>query len=237
MFTHHKIGQKQKQRKNTLLFITWLFLFLFGLLTTMNCNVRADNATILSPWDIFVVTANGNADFIEIVTKKEINAGTTIYLSDNAWKADNTRRTWEWTIIFTSITTIPAGTVISIENPHTNSPTIIPNTLGTVSRNGNFDLATAGDQILIYQWTLWDPNPSRIYGFGFATANSWITSWSPSVNNSYLPWSLSTGSSAFAFTPWARKSVQYSCTNRALFSDTFVDDFHNISNWEGNTDA
>ncbi len=235
MFKSYKIWKRKKENK--LLLFLWIILFVFGLIVNMSYKVSADSTTTLGPWDIFVVTANINPDFFEFLVRKELNSGTVIYFTDNAWSGNNTWRTWEWTITFTSTTTIPAGTVISINNPVPWSPNITQNTLGIVSKNGSFDLATAGDQILIYQWTLGDPNPSWIYGFGFAIATSWITSWSPTTNNSYLPWPLSIGSSAFAFTPWTRKSVQYSCTNRALFSDTFVDDFHNIANWEGNTDA
>ncbi len=99
------------------------------------------SGTSLSAGDIYIVTANTNPDFFEFLVRKDLDTNTEIHFSDNAWKEDDTRRTGEGTITFTSTTTIPAGTVISIENPHTSTPTIIQNTLGTVSRNGNFDLA------------------------------------------------------------------------------------------------
>ena len=115
----------------------------------MNCSVRADNATTLSPWDLFVVTVNGDPDFIQIVTKKEINAGTTIYLSDNAWSEDNTRRTWEWFITMNITSTVPAWTVLSLIWTDKPSPSLVESQYGTLTRNWSFNLAVNGENILI----------------------------------------------------------------------------------------
>ncbi|HRU50008.1 MAG TPA: hypothetical protein P5155_00735 [Candidatus Absconditabacterales bacterium] len=200
MFTHHKIGQKQKQRKNTLLFITGLFLFLFGLLTTMNCNVRADNATTLNPGDLFVVTVNGDPDFIQIVTKKEINAGTTIYLSDNAWSEDNTRRKTEGFITMNITSIVPAGTILSLQGIDGSSPSLVESQYGNLTRTGTtqgFNLATAGDNILIYQGNSHDDtNSNFIYGVGFGTTSPRITTGNPTANNSYLPSNLVLGTNS-----------------------------------------
>ncbi|HPC34570.1 MAG TPA: hypothetical protein PLP73_02820 [Candidatus Absconditabacterales bacterium] len=166
----------------------------------MNCNVRADNATTLNPGDLFVVTVNGDPDFIQIVTKKEINAGTTIYLSDNAWSEDNTRRKTEGFITMNITSIVPAGTILSLQGIDGSSPSLVESQYGNLTRTGTtqgFNLATAGDNILIYQGNSHDDtNSNFIYGVGFGTTSPRITTGNPTANNSYLPSNLVLGTNS-----------------------------------------
>lgn len=209
-----------------------------GTTTIVNNTITIDRSSLrLSPWDIVIVTANANPDFFEFLVRKHLNAGTIIYFSDNGRNESNAWRTWEWAIIFTTTTSIDAGTIISVQWTDTSSPSLIQNTLGTVSKIDNFDLAVNWDNILVYQWDSYNtPTPIFIYGFGFSISTSWITSGSPTANTSYLPWSLNIGNSAFAYIPWTHKSTQYTCHNTALLSDTFVNDIHTLAYRTGNTD-
>lgn len=192
--------------------------------------------TQLYPWDIFIVTVNTNPDFFEFLVRKNLESGTVIYFTDNAWDSDKTRKSNEGSISFTASENIQAGTTLSVVWTQWATPSLMQTTLGTIIKNGSFDLAGGGDQILVYQWISYnDPNPSRIYGIGLAVWTSRIIDWVPSTHTSYLPSGLNKWTSAFEHTITSHKSIQYNWTNTDFWNENFVSDFHNIANWTWNT--
>ena len=71
--------------------------------------------TDISQWDLVIVMSNvSTPDSFSFVSKIDISSGTIIYFTDNARSGDNTRRSWEGTLTFTSTQDIPAATVITI---------------------------------------------------------------------------------------------------------------------------
>lgn len=207
-------------------------------------SVHTYAQTVLVPGDIFITTINTNPDYIEFVSRVSITTGTVIYFSDNAWRWDNTRRTGEWNLVFTATNLIPTGTILWIHGADSAIPVntyVSPTWFANISRVPlilGFDLSTAGDQILLYQWSaVADPSPSFIYWISIAINNWWITSWNPSVNNSYLPSTLHVWTSAFLFTPAVRKSIQYRCSNRNMSSSSFWTGLYSTScwSWSNNT--
>ena len=146
---------------------------------------------------------------------------------------DDTRRTWEWTIVFTSTTIIPAGTVISVQTPEI-TPTLIQNTLGTVSRINSFNLAINGDNILIYQWNSYDdPNPSFVYWIGFWTISPRINTSDPGANKSYLPSSLTLWENTLNYNK-THRNIQYTCAIRWIYNENFNTYITDITNWTWN---
>ena len=218
--------------KTLLSILSWLLFLWYGGATT-----------IFSPGDIFITTININPDYIQFVSRIDITTGTTVYFTDNAQSS-----TWawlmnEWSLSITANKIIPAGTIISIHGAESTTPAntyILPAWLATITRNPNsaasFNLATDGDQIIIYQWTmLSDPNPSFIYGISVGIASWWITSGIPTANTSYLPANLTLWIHAFSYTPASHKSIQYSCSNRDMTDPNFWINLYTTSCWSWNT--
>lgn len=201
---------------------------------TINNAITIDRSSLrLSPGDIVIVTANAHPDFFEFLVNKQLDPGTVIYFSDNAWQEDDSRRTWEWTIVFTSTTIIPAGTVISVQTPEI-TPTLIQNTLGTVSRINDFNLAVNGDNILIYQWNSHDdPNPSFVYWIGFWTTSPRINTSDPGTNKSYLPSSLTLWENTLNYNK-THRNIQYTCAIRWIYNESFNTYITDITNWTWN---
>lgn len=201
----------------------------------INDTITIDRSSLrLTAWSVVIVTANTNPDLFEFLVYRTIPSWTTIYFSDNARSGDNTRRTTEGNIVFTSTTDIPAGTIVSIQGTDTAIPTIMQAWLWSVSKTGDFNLAANGDNIIVYQWDYANtPTPIFIHGFWFWSANPWIVSWAPTANISYLPATLSLWTNSINYDT-SHRNTQYLCTNRAMLSNTFVTDIHNKINWAGN---
>lgn len=119
------------------------------------------------------------------VALADIPANTQISFTDNGWNA--TTQQWrpnEGTIVWTHTELVSKGTCITLSintSPYSA-------TLGTVTTNTNFSLATAGDQILAYEGTTApSTNDASIWLYGFSTEN-WV--WGDNSNTSDLPTAL-----------------------------------------------
>jgi len=143
----------------------------------------------LNPGDIVFVAANADApDTFAFVPLVDITAGTVIHFSDNSraatgtafsdWRRNATGEFSEAPVYsYVAPTNISAGTKISVAD--------------TTHFMG---FATAGDTLLAFQGSLY--NPEFIAGIGWSSTDAFITSGSATSNNSYLPSTLSLGSSA-----------------------------------------
>jgi LPXTG-motif cell wall-anchored protein len=220
----------------------------------LNNTTRATSA--LSPGDIYIVTVNSDASYspatpnsngFDFVSKVDLDPGTVIYFTDNGW--DNTTSFWrsggEGLVRYTvPAGGISAGTVVRYDDslipslPSSGSGTWdmydINNdgtiSLSTIASNG-FDPATGGDNILVFQGSAASPN--FIFGIGWSTATTWISSGSPTSNNSYIPPALSIGGGTIV-SLGSTDNYQYKCTATGVFSSSFAVSLQNVANWNSN---
>jgi hypothetical protein len=216
---------------------TFLKSLVFVLFAVLFFGIKGEvSATSLAPWDIFVVTVNSNPDTVEFVSRVNMITGTKIYLSDDARTSTGTWRNTEWYITFISSVLIPRGTIIRLTWLELASQFVFPSWAWTVTKNGSFDLSTAWENILMYQWTTYNQvSPSFLYWLWFWYGITWISSWTPTSNNSYLPSPLNFGQSAISLS--SNRNVQYNCSNTALLDPSFVTAIHSVSNRNSGTVA
>ena len=218
--------------KNT--FLKSLILILFAALFF---GIKGEaSATSLAPWDIFVVTVNSNPDMVEFVSRVNMITGTKIYLSDDGRTSTGAWRNTEWYITFISSVLIPRGTIIRLTWLELASQFVFPSWAWTVTKNGTFDLATIWENILMYQWTTYNQvSPSFLYWLWFWSGTTWISTWTPTSNNSYLPSPLIFGQNALSLS--SNRNIQYNCSNTALLDPSFVTAIHSASNRNSGTVA
>ncbi len=205
------------------LIVSILFIWTIG-------NIYVNAQTNLSAWDLIITTINAdNPDFFEFMSRVDIETGTIIYFSDNARSWNNTRRTTEWNIKYTSPWLITAWTKIYFEGWfQTTYPTIW-------EMSWWFDISAAGDNIIVYQWNLYnDPTPNFLYGVWLGWPSTWIISGSPTANNSYLPAWLSLWNTAFSYN---YDNIQYGCSNLWIWSSDFLSVVSDSANrlWDDTT--
>lgn len=168
------------------------------------------SATTLNAGDIafsgYISSIGDNTqDRFSFVLLRNIGAGTSINFTDNSWLDNNTFRTGETTITWTSNAAYPAGTEITIQDL---SATLANgNSAGTVTGSG-LSLSTTGDQILAYRGLAASPTfisaiHMNVYVAGppindpvTTTAAAWDGTNSNNTNASSLPTGLTTGTSA-----------------------------------------
>lgn len=103
-----------------------------------------------------------------------------------------------------------------------------------MTRNGGFNLAVNGDNILIYQWNTYnDPNPNFVYWVGFWSTKPRIDTLDTNADNSYLPSNLTLWESALNYNV-THQNIQYTCVNRWMYNENFAADITDITNWTWN---
>lgn len=194
--------------------------------------------TALAPNDVVIVTANGDSGYssnaclngpdsnaIDILLRADIGSGTVIHVTDNAWNGTALLSN-EGTATFTAATDMPAGSVLRYTDCESQTPGS-----GWV-RSGGFDVSVSGDTLLVYQGS--SASPSFLYGFGFRS-NSWISSGSPTTNNSWVPNQL-TAVAEDAVNQMASNNLrnyQYLASGGyGIYSDSFLADIKNFTNWD-----
>jgi len=144
----------------------------------------------LDPGDIAVIGYEGDSpDWFSIVLLVDIPEGTVVYFTDNGFNDSGALNATEGTIAWT----VPAGglTAGSVVNFSGDTWSVDQ---GSVTVSGGFNLAAAGDQIIVYQGS--SSSPSFIY----AISNmSWVTSGTITSNTTYLPTGLVDDLTAFDF--------------------------------------
>lgn len=163
----------------------------FAILTWMAMmsplTVRAD----VNPGDIAIIAyQSDDPDEIAFVALAPINAGEAIRFTDDGWLSSGSFRVNEGGIQFTAPSLIPAGTVVTRENPFTADGWIVNNAgLGS----GGFLLAaSAGDQIFAFQGDA--ATPSLLFGLNY-NSSGWVAT-ATSSNNTALPAALIDGQTA-----------------------------------------
>jgi hypothetical protein len=147
-----------------------------------------------------------DSDEFAFVALSNIDAGTVINFTDNAWDgslATPALTTNENTIVWTAPAGgVTAGTIVTFQNT-------VGFSAGTYT--GSYSGAsTSGDQLIAYTGTA--SNPTFLYAL---TSNTWISSGSPSSNTSWLPTGLVNG------------------TNARDFSSEIDDQYYNVASVSG----
>ncbi len=156
------------------------FLMLFVAL----CSFSSLNAqTTLKAGDVAIIAMNSAAstvakktfDFVPLV---DIQAGTVINFTDAPF-TDSGLKNSEGIWTYTAPTDVPAGTPIHFGGVAGS---------GWTKTDAGFNLASGGDNILVFQGD--KTSPTFIYGVGFAKGASWVTG-TPDSSNSKIPTGLS----------------------------------------------
>jgi len=182
--------------------------------------------TTLSPGDLMMVTVNAdgsdNFDFVPLV---DLEAGTIINFTDNAWVTSSTALTTnEGTLVYKASGSVSKGTVVSY-----------PGSTGGewLSGGGSFNCATSGDNILAYQGN--SNSPTFIYGIGWAISSPWP--YNSNTNTSDIPSNLSAGAYTIVSLGTA-DNYQYSTSNGTSGSPLELRELiSNPNNWNGNSSA
>lgn len=95
----------------------------------------------------------------------------------------------------------------------------------------SFDPATGGDNILVFQGA--STSPTFVYGIGWSAATTWISTGSPSTNNSYIPTGISAAANTVV-TLGSTDNYQYNCVNLGIFSGSFLASILTTGNWISN---
>ncbi len=216
----------------------------------------ANAITTLNPGDVYIISVNSdqaypggvNSNGFEFVSRVDLDPGTEIYFADKGWDGSLGTPFWrnttgEGTLRYTvPVGGISAGTIVRYDDtviptlPSSGSSTwdmysIDPVTgalsLSTSSASG-FDPSATGDNILVFQGSA--ASPTFLYGIGWSAATTWITTGTPTANNSYTPIGISTGAGTIN-TLGSTDNYQYNCTMSGIFSSTFATDLQNVLNW------
>ncbi len=144
----------------------------------------------LDPGDIAVIGYEGDSpDWFSIVLLVDIPEGTVVYFTDNGFNDTGALNTTEGTIAWT----VPAGGLTASSVVKFTGDTWSVDQ-GSVTVSGGFNLATGGDQIIVYQGS--SSTPSFIYAI---SSLPWVASGTISSNTTYLPTGLVDGETAFDF--------------------------------------
>lgn len=144
----------------------------------------------LDPGTIAIIGYEGDSpDWFSIVLLEDIPEGTVVYFTDNGFNDTGALNTTEGTIAWT----VPAGGLTAGSVVKFTGDTWSVDQ-GSVTTTGSFNLATGGDQIIVYQGS--SSSPSFIYAI---SSLPWATSGTISSNTTYLPTGLVDGETAFDF--------------------------------------
>ncbi len=134
---------------------------------------------------MFVQLSSDDADTFAFLFTKDIEAGTHVVFTDNAWDQHGYWRTnasipgamTEDAFVWTAPSNISAGVIVT-NNSH------------------NLALAASGENLFAFQGSWVSPN--FVSGASWDNTMTWRTSGAATANDSYLPPGLSAGVSAFA---------------------------------------
>lgn len=141
--------------------------------------------TVLAAGDIALIELQtDDPDNFAFVALVDINAGTTVHFTDNAWTG-SALATSEGTLSWTASSAITRGTVVTYDGTSFSTGT---------STGVGFALSTSGDAVIAYQGS--SGSPTFIYALA---SNTWITSGSTTATTSYLPTGLINGTTARDF--------------------------------------
>lgn len=171
--------------------------------------------TILTAGDIAIIGFNSdNPDNFALLTLVDIEAGTTIYITDNGVYTTGLFRNNEGIKTWTATINTPKNSIIGLSD------------FANVS--GSFDLSGSGDQIIVYTGSVSTPN------FIFALNSEGNAIWQSdctNANTSALPTGLTNGQTAVALTEVDNAIYNMSVTT--CDKATTLAAICNTANWNG----
>ena len=161
-----------------------------SIILAINLSLHFNCKSQLSAGDIaFLGYNSNNPDAFSIIALKDIPGNTEIKFTDKGWKADNTFRSHEGTIVWNAPKEgVPFGNIIHFHNPDewkTSSGML----------TGSISLVDAGDQILAY--TGEDLSPQFLAAIHYSSTGDWQMN-STNSSTSLLPQGLVNDSTAMA---------------------------------------
>ncbi|MCY2974900.1 MAG: hypothetical protein NTW52_09580 [Planctomycetota bacterium] len=163
-----------------------------GSATALGSILNDDVVQSLAPGDIVLTGMNGtNPDQFSFVPLVDLAAGTEIKFTDNAWTG-SALTTNEGFVTFTvGAGGITAGTKLVADLVVQTIPTVTPS-LGTISSTTGFGLNASGENLFVFQKAFTSPQ----FVYGLTTSPAFLTTGSTTTANSFLPSSLSEGTTA-----------------------------------------
>lgn len=194
-----------------------------------------------------------NSNGFNFVSRVDLQAGTQIYFADKGWDGSLGTPFWRNTTGEGLVRyTVPAGgitrgTIVHYDDtmvpvlPSSGTGTwdmySINSTTGaltlTTAIASGFEPASAGDNILVFQdstGTNTAASPTFIHGIGWSAGTTWISSGTPTTNNSWIPTGISSASGT-VITLGSPDNYQYSCTVTGLFNPAFTTTLQTVGNW------
>lgn len=259
MFSHFKRFVYCYAKIANLAIITAVIVIaFFGL----NLNKEANAASVLSAGDIYIISVNSdnayisgsttaNSNGFSFVSRVDLDAGAQIWFTDKGWDGSLATPFWRNTAGEGALRyTVPAGGISAgtiVRYDDTMIPTIPSSGSSTwdmyningatgainlsVSAGNTFDPATAGDNILIFQGS--PASPNFLFGIGWSAATTWISSGTPTANNSWIPSSLSAAGGTIV-NLGSPDNYQYKCSSPGIFSTDFASNLQSATNWNSN---
>ena len=169
----------------------------FWVLMAISSQIKAQDS-LLQAGDIAIIAfqADNNDQFV-FVNLATIYPGTKIQFSEKGWDGSLATPAFSSSSEAIHAWNSPShpllpGTFIRVDfNSSGSSPEV---NLGTVQSTGNAGFAASGDQLIAFQGS--PSNPKFLYAL---SSNPWLSSGSPSSNQSWLPTGLFNGRSAMDF--------------------------------------
>jgi len=190
--------------------------------------------TTLAEGDIAITGVNAdNPDQFSFVLLTDVLTGTIINFTDGGWNISGGFRGYnpsngrisEGVVVWTSTTDLSCGTEIIITDTGSNTHSATSGLATEVADTG-FNLASAGDELIVYQGSA--SSPTFLYAVHYANANGWTDA--TDTNNSAIPSGLTNGINAIDL--GNNDNSNYLCTvtsNQALILDAVAN--VNATNW------
>lgn len=179
--------------------------------------------TTLSAGDIAITGFNSDdPDEFSFVLLIDVTNTTTIKFTDNGWFSAGGFRANEGILEWTATSDLPCGTEITITDGSPFSASI-----GSVTDDNSFLLASSGDQILAYQGS--EASPTFVYAIHFDGTTGWSAD-AISAQTSALPAGLTNGTNAVAINEIDNSA--YDCSTSSD-SPIILTEVSNNTNWSG----
>jgi hypothetical protein len=181
--------------------------------------IENDEIQPMSAGDVVITGMNtaGNDGF-SFVPLIDLLPGTVLKFTDNAWSGSALTTNEGYAVFTVGASGVAKGTEVTIDIPTAATATVAPAAAGSIAVDGGFQLSNGGDNLFVFQGPL--STPAFLFAINFGGA--YLTSGGTSTTTTYLPSSLTIGTSAVDSLgiPSAITTAQY---NDILISGTKAD--------------
>jgi hypothetical protein len=155
--------------------------------------IENDEIQPMSAGDVVITGMNtaGNDGF-SFIPLIDLLPGTILKFTDNAWSGSALTTNEGYAVFTVGAAGIAKGTEVTIDIPTAATATVAPGTAGSIAVDGGFALSNSGDNLFVFQGPL--STPAFLFAVNFGGA--YLTSGGTSTTSTYLPSSLTLGTSA-----------------------------------------